>query len=74
MATEHFLKCLAQQADYQCYWPECVHAQKPYSFPSFLRMNQTRSQEEENETGKPEFFSLQEADAKKGTPTKQKPI
>ena len=37
----------------------------------YSRMNQARSEEEEKEIGK---THVQEADAKKGKPTKQKPI
>ena len=49
---------------------KCVHARKPYP----LRMNQARSEEEEKERKRDRKDRGQEADGKKGSPTKQKHI
>ena len=53
-----------------------VHTQKPYSFQSFKHshMNRAIPEEEEKERKRDTEDRGQEADGKKGSPTKQNPI
>ena len=65
-----------QQADYQCHQPtpwmqESVSMHKSPTQLKPSRMNHARSEEEEKRDRKEK---VQEADGKKGSPTKQKPI
>ena len=68
-----------QQADYQCHRPtpwmqESVSMHKSPSPFRHSRMNQARSEEEEKERKRDRKDRGQEADGKKGSPTKQKHI
>ena len=71
-----------KQADHQCHWPtpwmqenDSMH-KKPYSWHPVRHscMNQARSEEEEKERKQDRKDRGQEANGKKGSPTKQKPI
>ena len=66
-----------QQAHYQCHQPtpwmqESVSMHKSPTPVRHSRMNQARSEEEEKETKRDRKDRGQEADGKKGSPTKQK--
>ena len=65
-----------QQADYQCNRPtpwmqESVSKHKSSTIVRHSRMNQARSEEEEKERKRDRKDRCQEADGKKGSPTKQ---
>ena len=68
-----------QQADYQCHRPtpwmqERMSMHKSPTPVRHSRMNQARSEEEEKERKTGRKDRGQEADGKKGSPTKQKHI
>ena len=68
-----------QQADYQCHRPtplmqESVPMHKTPTQLWHSRMNQAKSEEEEKERKRDRKDGGQEADGKKGSPTKQKRI
>ena len=68
-----------QQADYQCHRPtpwmqESVSMHEGSTPVRHSRMNQASSVEEEQERKRDRKDRGQEADGKKGSPTKQKPI
>ena len=68
-----------QQAQNQCHRPtprmqESVSMHKSHTQLRHSRMNQARSEEEDKERKKDRKDSFQEADGKKGSPTKQNHI